>query len=73
MKIIAEGTPKEITELLQAIESSKEQYKNDLIDIESDGKKLVKFKFFELLISNLSEILFKIFCKLSRNSINSNV
>ena len=26
MKIIAEGTPKEITELLQAIGSSKEQY-----------------------------------------------
>ena len=40
MKIIVEGTPKEITELLQAIGSSKEQYKNDLIDIVFDGKKI---------------------------------
>ena len=37
MKIIAEGTPKEITELLQAIESSKEQLKIKLpVEIDDD-------------------------------------
>ncbi|MGM0206473.1 hypothetical protein IGI96_000942 [Enterococcus sp. DIV0421] len=40
MEINIKVTPEEIAKLLQAIGSSKEQYKNDLIDIEFDGKKI---------------------------------